>query len=141
MPKRTHGTVAAFPPHLRVFGLDAEWVLVRNAEGRPTGGRGPVALLQIGYFTSVAENSPVHAIVVQLRGKTLPDPIRDLFADPLFSFTGRAVGGDVAKLRDDFKCAASTRSMKLIELGRMARTRDVVPCGTVGLDKLVELAD
>jgi hypothetical protein len=49
--------------------------------------------------------------------------------------TGRSVGGDVSKIGTDFGCSEQLAKVKIVELGKMARERDVVQSGTAGLTK------
>ena len=128
--------VKALPPHMRVMSLDAEWDVFKNQRGHVIGS-GSVAVIQLGF--KLRADGPIRALVIQVHGKkTLPERILALLADPEITFTGRAIGGDLAKIARDFKCESQTRGAKAIDLGPMARARDVVQSGVVSLERLVE---
>jgi ribonuclease D len=71
--------------------------------------------------------------------KTLPDKLLELLSDTSITFVGRAIAGDIAKIAKDFSNAANIKQIvKRLDLGIMARARDVVQSGVLGLECLVE---
>ena len=127
--------VKALPLNRRVMSLDAEWDVEKNAAGFITG-HGTVALVQLSYQRS--PDDEVRALVLQVSGKArLPDRLLALLADPAITFVGRQINGDLSKIATDFNCE-QIRNTRRLELGSMARARDVVQNGAVGLDKLVQ---
>jgi hypothetical protein len=128
-------TVKLLPPESRVLGLDAEWDTTTGRNGMVSA-TGKVALIQISY--KLAVDSEIHALLVRVHGKhDLPPALLALLADPDLTFTGRNVGGDLRKIGLDLQCSRHLQNVNIVELGRMARERDVVHSGAVGLDTIV----
>ena len=127
--------VASLPIEQRVMSLDAEWDTTKNKRGSITG-TGKVAVIQLSFRTQA--DGEVHALVLHVHSKkTLPQALLDLFTDKGIWFTGRNIGGDLKRIGKDFGCLSLMNGMHVVELGKMARTRDVVSCGTAALDVLV----
>jgi hypothetical protein len=128
-------TVKALPLESRVLSLDAEWDTTKGRNGLVSGS-GRVALIQISY--QIAADGEIFALLIRVHGRThLPAALVTLLQDPEFTFTGRNIGGDIKKLGDDFKCSHQLANINIVELGKMARERDVVHSGAVGLDTIV----
>ena len=121
-------------PEGRVLSVDAEWAVRTDARGQ-VNGAGRVAVIQFAYILPGGEQTM--ALVVQLVDKEkLPTSLVSLFADPTLLFVGRCVQGDISRIGRDFKCTGLMSKVKTIDLGKLARTRDVVQNGTVSLQKL-----
>jgi hypothetical protein len=121
----------------RVMSLDTEWDVHKNAGGYIVG-QGTVALIQLSF--RIASDGPIHVLLLQVYNKkTLPDRLLELLTDTSITFVGRAIAGDMAKIGRDFSNASNIKQIvKTLDLGIMARARDVVQSGTVGLECLVE---
>ena len=129
--------VKGLPLHLRVMSLDAEWDTIKTNQGMVVA-QDKIAIIQLSFMLS--EQGKVHALILQVhKRKSLPERLLALLADPDITFTGRAIGGDFKKIARDFNCETQTRRAKTIDLGMMARVRDVVTSGVVSLEHLVEV--
>ena len=129
--------VRALPPRERIMSLDAEWDTVLNRRGNVIA-QDKIAVIQLSY--RIDSNGDVCALVLRVHAcQKLPERLAALFADPTLTFTGRGIGGDLKKIARDFDCAALMGKVNFVELGTMARTRDVVKSGVVGLDVLVKV--
>ena len=129
--------VKAYPPEQCVIALDAEWDTNKNQRGMVVGHE-KVSVIQLGYMLSDRSTTP-NCLILQVGSrKLLPDRLVALFADPAITFVGRMVGGDVKKIAKDFN-QNLMRFTKILDLGKMARKRDVVQSGVVTLDRLVEV--
>ena len=118
----------------KVVSLDAEWDVQADRRGRITGA-GRVSLIQLAFF-SPGRATPM-VLLIHLRNMAvLPDALRRLFTDPTFTFVGRCVGADISRIGKDFSCAPIMKTVKTIDLGTLARTRDVVQSGAMSLEKL-----
>ena len=131
--------VAALPAHLRTISIDAEWDIHKNAQGFIVR-TGTVAIIQLGYC--LEEGGAANALILKVHGmKKLPDRLLGLLADKNITFTGRAIGADFKRIGRDFNCMAKVLQVRnqhrQIDLGVMARKRDVVQSGVVTLDRLV----
>ena len=110
--------------------------MLLNDRGFQSGRSGKVAVLQLGY--EAVSGGDVHALVIQLKGSVSPSIVA-LLLDERLTFVGRSVGGDLKRLGNDYAMRSTTNKANVIELGRMARERDVVPIGNVSLERLVEV--
>ena len=117
--------------------LDTEWDVTKNASGYVVG-QGTVALIQLSF--RIASDGPIHVLLLQVHNKkTLSDRLLELLSDTGITFVGRAIAGDIAKIAGDFSNASNIKHIvKTLDLGIMARARDVVQSGVVGLECLVE---
>jgi hypothetical protein len=122
-----------------VMSLDTEWDVNKNA-GVYVVGQGTIALIQLSF--TIASNGPICVLLLQVHNKkTLPDRLLELLSNTTITFVGRAVAGDVAKIARDFSNAAHMKQIvKTLDLGIVARARDVVQSSVVGLECLVECA-
>ena len=120
-----------------IVSLDAEWEVTKGAGGHITG-RDRVALIQIGYRRRGESES--HALLLRVhKMDTLPARLLALLEDERFTMVGRAIKSDLSHVGKDFRVAAVTSQVKIIDLGPFARARDVVVRGTAGLERLVLL--
>ena len=121
----------------RVMSLDAEWDVNKNAGGHVVA-QGTIALIQLSF--RIASDGPIHVLLLQVHNKkTLPDRLLELLSDTSITFVGRAIAGDVSKIARDFSNATNIKQIvKTLDLGVMARERDVVRSGVLGLECLVE---
>jgi len=118
----------------KIVSLDAEWTVQADRRGRITGA-GRVSLIQLAFFNPGRATPMV--LLIHLRNmRLLPRALKRLFTDPTFTFVGRCVGADISRIGKDFSCAPIMKTVKTIDLGTLARTRDVVQSGTVSLEKL-----
>lgn len=78
-------------------------------------------------------------LVLQLPHATLPTELKNLFGDPTFTFVGRCVGADISRIGKDFNCTALMATVRKIDLGPFARTRDVVRNGNASLEALCKV--
>ena len=122
------------PQKWRVICMDAEWNVSMSARGF-IGDIGTVALIQLSY----AIDESIHVLLLQVHGKqNLPERLLALLADPNISFVGRQIGGDISKIRRDFRNAKALQ-VKTIDLGTMAHARGAVPSSRFGLEHLVKV--
>ena len=123
-------------PEQRVVAFDAEWDTLKTPDGHIVG-HGRIAVIQLAYRD---REDKTRALVIQLRGaRELPRHLLALLLDAKLKFVGRGISADLKKLGRDFRCSRATERVKFAELGTMARRRDVVQSGVVGLDLLVEV--
>jgi len=115
--------------------LDAEWDVIKNAWGYVVG-QGTIALIQLSF--RIASDGPIHVLLLQVHNKrNLPDRLVELLSGASITFVGRAIRGDIAKIARDFSNSSHIK-VTTLDLGKMARERDVVPSGVVGLEGLVK---
>ena len=120
-----------------IIGFDLEW---KPLYRKGMGGGDKVAVMQICYV----DKSDKHHVLILLtyRLDALPEQVVLFLMDQSFIFVGCNVTGDYHKIGRDFNLTAKTSErvkQGIINLGKYARVRDVVQCGTVGLGKLCEL--
>ena len=125
--------VRGLPIERRVIALDTECDTVKNAQGQPIG-KMRDSVIQLAYEHP---GGKIRALVVQLKGRTLHPRLLALLGDPTITFCGSNVSADLKKLGKDFGCQRTTQRAQCVNLGMMARKRDVVPSGVVSLDRLV----
>ena len=119
----------------QVVGLDAEWN-VEFDRGGLRRGSGKLALLILAYMD---DDGKFRACLLRLhKCQSLPERLKNFLLGPT-TFVGSKVSGDIKKVGKDFKCQKSMEKVKLVDLGKFARTRDVVQSGVVGLDALVKI--
>jgi len=129
--------LSALPKSHRIISLDAEWDTKKDTRGM-VNWQGTVAVIQLSYRLQVG--GEVCALVLHVHGKKqLPLRLAALLAGPTIIFTGRCIASDIAKIAKDFNCETSIRLLKHVDLGPMARARDVVKTGVVALDTLVKV--
>ena len=109
---------------------------VKNASGRVISSH-RTALIQIGYKLDGVRSA---LLIRTHKLKRLPDQLTALLLDSTITFTGRQLGGDLAKIARDFTVPRVIEKVhsqgRIAELGLMGRKRGVVATGTAGLDKL-----
>ena len=127
--------VNGLPKGQRVMSVDCEWDVHRHERTGMVMGSGMVAIIQLSY--RLVADGDVHALVLQVHGKALPWAVKALFTDPNITFTGRNIAGDFARIGKDFK--VKNPPVHVVDLGTMARQRDVVRSGVVSLEQLVKL--
>ena len=127
----------ALPKPQQVVSLDAEWDVTLTAHGMQASS-GKVALVQLGY--DLQDGKGKKAMLLHVSGLTkLPDRLHSFIADSGYLFAGRAVANDIKRLAKDYSAPTLVQHAKTVDLGLLARKRDVVKNGTAGLEKLVEL--
>ena len=124
-----------------MISVDAEWNTYKNAHGHIVGA-GRVATIHLGFIRE--ENGEAQALILQVRGKKkLPPRLLALFEDPAITITGRAIGGDLKRIGRNFNCLMEVlqvqKENRPVDLGPMARARDVLQSGVVTLKRLVEV--
>ena len=128
--------VGALPDGDRVVSLDCEWDVHRNERTGMVLGQGTVALIQLSYRKTV--DGDVYALVLRVYGhRQLPRELCSLLTDPRITFVGRGIAGDLAKISRDFNFQHAPRHV--LDLGTMARKRDVVRSANASLDLMVDL--
>ena len=127
--------ILARPQKMRILSLDTEWEVGKNSQGMVTHSF-PVSIIQLGYRNDQNTSCAVIFQVSTLK-KVLPTRLVHLLQDPLITYVGRQVGGDVSKLEKDFNLNLS--KVVTAELGKMARTRGCVGTGTTSLAALVKV--
>ena len=86
------------------------------------------------------EDGVYRALLLNVTGMMEPPQrLRALFEDSSYTFTGRAIANDVGHVGKDFNMTATMTNFKHVDLGPLARAREVVTRGTAGLEKLVSL--
>lgn len=118
----------ALPEEKRVVALDAEWDTVKNARGLVCG-NSKVALIQLGYRL---DDNVTKVLIIQtcnFQPNKLSNNLKAFFEDDSFTFIGRLVGGDLAKIGKDFRNEITLAKVKRIDIGTMARERNVVNNG------------
>ena len=70
----------------------------------------------------------------------LPTQFLELLRDETMIFVGVGVGGDLAKIGREFHCAEVAKHMKnAINLGKVARKRNVAKNGVISLENLMKI--
>ena len=126
--------MAGMPAHERVVALDAEWDTESNSAGMVFK-QHPVALIQLGY------NEPgagPRALLLQVRGKTLPMELLSIFSDTSITFTGRCVGNDIARIGSDFKCRDKIDVAARVDFDTIAKECGVVTSRSSTLELLAK---
>jgi hypothetical protein len=117
-----------------VYAIDAEWVT-----DLITGKHSKISLIQLAGYDGGERK---RGLLMRFRtSRKLPSRLRALFEDENAVFIGVKVNGDLKNIGRDFKCASLMHKVckRSIELGMMARRRDVVPSGNVGMKELVSV--
>lgn len=111
-------------PGPSVVGLDAEWNVSSGAARR---GPSRVHTLQL--------SSATQTLILHLsRFRTMPSQLRILLGDVTVTKVGKNIGGDKAKLLSSY----GLKVLSTLELGRLAKDRQLVADGVVGLAALTE---
>ncbi len=115
-----------------VMSLDTEWDVSKNAGGY-VAGQGTIALIQLSF--RIASDVTICVLLLQVHNKnTLLDQLLELLSNTPITFVGHPIAGDVAKIARDFSNAAHIKQIvKTLDLGIMARARDVVQSGVMHL--------
>ena len=117
-----------------VISIDAEWDVHKDSRGYVRG-CGSVAVIQLAFLEPETKKPMV--LLLQLYGrKALPRSLELLFGDPAFTFVGRAVGADLARIGKDFNCVQLMRGVRRTDLGPFARARGAAATGNVSLEEL-----
>jgi hypothetical protein len=122
-------------------GLDAEWNRILNAQGIQIG-RGRIKWIQIAYRNHDDKIRVLLSWVGDL--KELPTMLKDFLCDTEFRFAGNQVSGDLKYIGSDFgveeiKSTVQKTRENVVNLGKFAQVRDVVPSSSVSLRQLCEL--
>ncbi len=126
--------VLAQPISERVLSLDCEWDTTVDSRGIVSGRASTVAVISLSYRAG----GIIKALVIQVYGlKKLPDRLLALFRDTSITFTGRMIGGDLSKIGRDFNIGSIMSKVKRLDIGPLARARDVVRNGTASLQQIV----
>jgi hypothetical protein len=145
--KAVKNVILSLPKTERTISVDAEWDVNKSTRGMS---RGPdrIGTVQIGYRQ--ISNGTVHALILQVSPFTVTradnqrlDSLHDLLVSDGIIITGRAVGGDLKKIANDMLWTPhqkqSLELLSVVDLGTMARQRDVVKSGNVSLQDLVRV--
>jgi hypothetical protein len=123
-----------------VIGLDAEWPFTTSQTAGTQ--QGKVALIQLACITDARAGS-IHALLLRVSGKPLPQAVLALLADAQITFVGRGISADLAKIGRDFPgCSTSAIQAardKAIDLGPYACQRGVINRSTASLADLTAL--
>ena len=123
------------------IGLDAEWNVIKNSIGMQTG-VSKVQIIQIAYRDSDAK---VVVLILQVgRLKQLPSCLNSLLGNTSnLSILGANVSADLTKIAKDYnsvdmKKVDQKSRANVLNLGLLARKRDVVQDGGASLLRIVE---
>lgn len=111
-----------------VYQMDAEWERHER-----------IALITLGYEVDGTKKVLGMRFTTVASRVRLPERLLALFEDELVAFAGVNIKADLKKVGKDFNCleTATAARGRAIELGVMARKRDVVKGGGCGLKELV----
>ena len=126
-----------YPPGRNLhFSLDAEW---RAAQ--PGGKRGKVALLQLAYQLPDEDKVSVLLMKMNTRNESIPGALVSFLSKQNHFFVGVRVKHDLQFLFDDYGVDRSLpeNHVRSVELGRYAKSRDVVQNANVGLQEIYQL--
>ena len=116
-----------------VLGLDAEWKVPINADGRVCGPPDKAALIQIGYRD---EDNQLQVSMYHVRRlKSLPRSLADLLHHKSIRFAGNGVTGDLSKISRDFSNIQIDTKNVGVNLYEMVTRRGVLVNGK-GIDAI-----
>ncbi|GFH43535.1 hypothetical protein CTEN210_07273 [Chaetoceros tenuissimus] len=125
-----------------VIGLDGEWFVPTNREGKPCGKPWKISLIQIAYLYDHRNENRIEYKNVRCElfhlnhsWKVLPEKLNELLMNKRIQFAGCQVSGDISKINKDFRSNIECSERTIRNLAPMAQARGIQLCGK-GLDSL-----
>lgn len=125
-----------------VIGLDGEWFVPTNREGKACGKPWKMSLIQIAYLYNHQNADTINYKDIRCElfhlnhnWKVLPEKLKELLMNKRILFAGCQVSGDISKINRDFHTNIECSERTIRNLAPMAQARGIQLCGK-GLDSL-----